>query len=84
MFEIEHCFLYGTVILAAFLICYAVKGRSIKYMIKFTVLWTYFNCVIAVTLFPLPTDPATKGFMGSIWYNLIPLKRYMKRWKAAT
>lgn len=38
MFEIEHCFLYGTVILAAFLVCYAVKGRSIKYMIKFTVL----------------------------------------------
>ena len=75
MLEIEHCFLYGTIILAAFLISHAVKGRSIKYMIKFAVLWTYFNCVIAVTMFPLQTDPAHKESMGSIWYNLIPLKK---------
>lgn len=74
MLEIEHCFLYGTIILAAFLIYYAVKGRSIKYMIRFAVLWTYFNCVIAVTMFPLPIDPAHKEYMSNIWYNLIPFK----------
>lgn len=74
MFGIDHCFRYGFILFVLCCFYLLFRKTSPARIIKFAICYIYLVCVVAVTLFPLPVDPVTKGIFSELQYKFKPLR----------